>query len=396
MSEKGSEGAGASDWQSHVPADRKLSSRRPRLRSIIHRRGDAERGDRMNATPPFSDDGVPNTPPTLSRWQLHPDLAQAALEKAPAIIYIYDLKAEKSVFQNRRFAELLGQPLDEETREDNDWRRYIHADDAMAFPAHRARMKAIQPGDVLTWTFRMRGADGEWHHFISRDCLLEAGEDGTPLLVVGTASNIDEQKAMEERKNLLIGEMRHRARNLMAMIDAIGRQSMPKNAPAVKDFFDTFMGRMRALLEAGDAVSRRGDRRADLRAVADAALAPFLGPVARVTVDGPDVFVPEHAAGGLALALYELATNAAKYGSLSVHGGSVALSWDIVQGGEECAVIMEWAERDGPRVEPPSREGFGSRVIRNALSGRGSEVDLAFHPDGVVCRIRFAADAAHG
>jgi two-component sensor histidine kinase len=320
-------------------------------------------------------------------WPLGPALAHAALEKAPAIIYIYDVKAECGVFQNRRFAELLGQPLDG----GNDWRRYIHADDAAGFPEHRARLKAIRPDETLTWTYRMQAAEGDWRYFISRDVLLDADEDGAPRLVVGTATEISEQKAIEERKNLVIGEMRHRVRNLVAMIDAIGRQSMPKDQPLVKEFFDVFMGRMRALLEAAELVSLSEHRIADMRTIAAAALGPFLAGVApRVAVDGPHVFVPENAAGGLALAFYELATNAAKYGALSRDEGSVALSWAIASTPEARTVTVEWKERGGPPVSLPIREGFGSRVIRNAMSGRGSEVDLAFRPEGLECRIVFA------
>jgi PAS domain S-box-containing protein len=322
-------------------------------------------------------------------WPLGPALAHAALEKSPSIIYIYDVQAEKSVFQNRRFAELLGHSLDENPAE-NDWRRYIHEDDALGFPAHRARLKSIKPGEVLAWSFRMRHASGEWHHFAARDVLLETDDDGTPRLIVGNAANITDQKTMEERKNLLLGEMRHRSRNLVTLINAIGRQSMPRDQPDVVQFFEAFMGRMRALLATADTVLSSEERMADLRAVADTALAPFVGgAVARVSVEGPPVLVSENAAGNLALALHELATNATKYGALSRPEGSVALSWDVHTDGAKRTVVLEWRERGGPPVQPPSREGYGSRVIRNALRGNDTEVALDFHPEGVHCRIRF-------
>jgi PAS domain S-box-containing protein len=322
-------------------------------------------------------------------WPLGPQLAQAALEKSPSVIYIYDVQAEKSIFQNRRFAELLGHPLDGPAQ--NDWRRYIHDEDALAFPAHRERLKAIKPGQVLSWTFRMRHASGEWHHFASHDVLLDAGTDGAPRLIVGNAINVNEQKETEERKNLLLGEMRHRARNLVTLIDAIGRQSMPRGEPNVVAFFESFMGRMRALLDTADAVLSSEHRMAELRAVADTALAPFIdGKARRVNVAGPRVFVGENAAGNLALALHELATNATKYGALSKPEGSVALSWDVQASGGKRTVALEWRERDGPQVAPPLREGYGSRVIKNALRGSDGDVALEFHPEGVHCRIKFA------
>lgn len=338
-----------------------------------------------------------NSPPDASAparaegwtWPLGPRLAQAALERSPSIIYIYDVQAEKSIFQNRRFAELLGYSPEENPAQ-NDWRRYIHEEDALSFPAHRERLKTIKAGEVLSWAFRMRHANGHWQHFAARDVLLESDEGGAPRLIVGNAANVTEQKAMEERKNLLLGEMRHRARNLVTLIDAIGRQSMPRDEPKIAAYFEAFMGRMRALLETADAVLSSEHRMAELRAVAASALAPFVGAAAsRVNVDGPRVLVSENAAGNLALALHELATNATKYGALSKPEGSVALSWDVQAGGGRRTVALEWRERGGPPVKPPSREGYGSRVIKNALRGSDSDVALEFRPEGVECRIRF-------
>jgi PAS domain S-box-containing protein len=318
---------------------------------------------------------------------LGPALAQAALAHAPTIIYVYDVKEEKSLFQNRRFAELLGHASDD----GNDWRRFMHADDAMGFPEYRRRLKSIKPEEVLTWTYRMRHASGEWHHFVSRDVLLEADADGTPRLIVGNASNVSEQKAAEERKNLLLGEMRHRARNLVTIIDAIGRQSMPRENPSVVQFFDAFMGRMRALLDTADTVLSSERRLADLRSVADTALAPFVSEVSpRIHIDGPAVLMEEHPAANLALALHELATNATKYGALSVPQGSVSLSWSLHKNGEKPGVTLEWREQDGPPVTTPSRQGFGTRVIKNALRGSDSEIDLNFAPQGLHCRISFS------
>jgi two-component sensor histidine kinase len=130
---------------------------------------------------------------------------------------------------------------------------------------------------------------------------------------------------------------------------------------------------------------------ADLRAVADTALAPFVGKSPRVDVSGPPVLVGENAAGNLALMLHELATNATKYGALSRPEGSVSLTWSVEgEGGGKRTVALEWRERGGPPVAPPSREGYGSRVIKNAMRGSDGEAALEFHPGGVHCRIKFA------
>jgi PAS domain S-box-containing protein len=331
----------------------------------------------------------PQSAPSRGRtWPLGPQLAQAALEKSPSIIYIYDVQAERSVFQNRRFSELLGHPTND-GHADNDWRRHIHDEDALAYPAYRERLKRIKSGEVLSWTFRMQDANGEWHHFAARDVLLESDEAGVPLLILGNAADITEQKALEERKNLLLGEMRHRARNFAALMDALGRQSMPRHQPKVAEFFEAFMGRIRALLDTADAIFASDARTADLGAVAKTALAPFVSGHT-VEVDGPEIQLPESAAGNIALTLHELATNATKYGALSRDTGSVALSWNLQSEDGRYTVTLEWREQGGPPVVPPSHEGYGSRVIRNAMRGSDSQVALDYVPEGLHCSIRFS------
>ncbi|MBV8801311.1 MAG: PAS domain-containing protein [Alphaproteobacteria bacterium] len=335
---------------------------------------------------------IPDLPPARTHpgdwtWPLAPALAQAALEQAPTIIYIYDVQAGKSIFQNRPFGQLLGYAPDG----GNDWQRFIHPEDAAAFPKHHQKLMSIQPGEVLTWHFRMRDVKGDWQHFLSRDVLLETDDTGAPRLIVGNASNITDQKAAEERKNLLLGEMRHRARNLVTLIDALGRQSMPRDNAAVAQFFDAFMGRMRALLETAETVLSSEQRMADLRAVAEKALAPFVnGENPRVRLQGPPVFVGESAAANLALVLHELATNATKYGALSGASGAVCLQWSVAEPEGARRVALEWRETAGPEVKPPTRQGYGTRVIRNALRGSDTDVALNFEPEGVHCRIAFA------
>ena len=116
-------------------------------------------------------------------------LAHQVLETAPIVIYVYDLAREISVFQNRRFGELLGHPAPEQPQP-SEWLAHVHPEDAKQFPAHRERLKAIRPGETLVWEFRMRDVSGDWRWFLSRDALLSSGEDARPLLIVGSASEI--------------------------------------------------------------------------------------------------------------------------------------------------------------------------------------------------------------
>jgi two-component sensor histidine kinase len=126
---------------------------------------------------------------------------------------------------------------------------------------------------------------------------------------------------------------------------------------------------------------------ASLQDVAERALKPFASQATgQVLIRGPEVFLTPGAALTLALVFHELATNAVKYGALSVEKGRVDLAWTYEAASMRLAVT--WAESRGPKVKPPARRGFGSRLIARALSGElNGRADVAFEPDGLVCRL---------
>lgn len=319
-----------------------------------------------------------------------PDLAHLVLQAAPIILYVYDLQRQRSVFQNRRFGEILGHPPPEEGT--SEWKLLIHPDDETTFPAHRDKLKNIQAGETLLREFRMRDADGQWRWFLSRDALLSRDGDGKPLLIVGSAFDISEQKKAEQYNELLADEMRHRAKNLVAIVEAIGRLSRPKNEPGVNKYIDAFMGRLLTLLNTGGIVLTSASRDADLGTVVRATLTPFVGnmPPSRIRFDGPAISLPERTAGGLALAIHELATNAVKYGALSVEAGAISLTWAVVPKGASSLLSLEWKESGGPLVSSPESEGFGAMVIRQALAREtGGKVMLDYRPSGLQCRFEF-------
>lgn len=322
-------------------------------------------------------------------------LALRILEAAPTIIYVYDVQKGRSVFQNRRFGELLGHPPSKPVRP-NDWTTFIHPEDAARFPAHRDRLKRIGAGETLSWEFRMRDFEGHWRWFLSRDALLSTDKAGSPLLVVGGASDISEQKHAEKLKELLADEMRHRARNLVAIVQAIGRMSRPKDMPEVNRHLDAFMGRLLALLNTGGIVLSNASRKGEFEEIVKSTLAPFAaGPSSRIAFGGPSIGLSEQTAGGLALAIHELATNAIKYGALSVDSGSVSLKWRVFHADGKPRFSMEWKEVGGPAVSPPSAEGFGLLVIRQSVTRESNhEIELDYAPAGLRCRLAFELPGA--
>jgi two-component sensor histidine kinase len=206
------------------------------------------------------------------------------------------------------------------------------------------------------------------------------------------ARDISERIRAQEQQELLHGEMKNRIKNLSTVIDALARQSRPKNDPAVAAFFATFVGRLQALLSTGALVLDSRSRRADLREIVETALEPFLDSASksRVTIGGPALRVGEQTAGGLTLAFHELATNALKYGALKTPQGSVTVTWSIAPGGTGERASIEWKEHTTQPVAAPDSHGFGSRVIAAAVANElDSNSDLQFEPDGVRCRFEF-------
>jgi len=312
------------------------------------------------------------------------ELAQQLLSAAPIVLYVYDVQKETSIFQNRRLSDMLGHG--ELDGSGSEWERLIHPEDAVRFPEHRARLKTIEPGQTLSWEFRLRDCDGEWRWFVSRDVLLSRDDDGKPLLIVGSAADVSEQKKAEQHKELLAEEMRHRARNLVAVVQAIGRMSRPKNQPEANKYIDAFMGRLLTLLNTGGIVLSSADRHADLAEIARTTLAPFEMASDRIRVNGPSVVLPERTVANIALALHELATNAVKYGALSNDEGSVSLNWTF--DGDTKKISLEWMESGGPPVSAPNSEGFGGLVIRQSVAReRHGKVTLDYAPDGLRCRM---------
>ena len=171
----------------------------------------------------------------------------------------------------------------------------------------------------------------------------------------------------ELRQDMLNGEIAHRLKNTLAMVQAVASQTLRHLGD--DEALDAFMSRLQALGTAHDALTL-GHWQATTMAPIVAGALNNLGVYDRCTISGPEVAMGARAALSTSLLLHELATNAIKYGALSNEDGHVALTWRI-DGADEPRVILEWSERGGPEVTPPSRKGFGSKLVRLGLVGTG-------------------------
>jgi two-component sensor histidine kinase len=162
-----------------------------------------------------------------------------------------------------------------------------------------------------------------------------------------------------ERRDLLARELQHRTKNLIAVIQAIASASL-QQSPGREAFFE----RLHALAKAQDLIIEGAGRGALMSNVVKKAMENF---GARASLDGPEVFLNPGAAQGFALILHELATNAAKHGSLSTEMGTVSVRWSVDVSSTDPTINFQWQERGGPAVTPPKRRGFGSVLLERAV-----------------------------
>ncbi|MBM6580752.1 PAS domain S-box protein [Microvirga sp. BT689] len=212
---------------------------------------------------------------------------------------------------------------------------------------------------------------------------------GVDVRAMGVAFDITERKLWEERQRLLINELNHRVKNTLATVQSIAMQSFRDTGETSGSSFTAFQNRLFALARAHDILTRDNWEGAELREIVGEVVEPYCRQSGgRCDIDGPRVRLTPSMALALSMAVHELATNAAKYGSLSVSAGQVSISWTIMPG-EPRHLALVWQEQGGPLVAPPARRGFGTRLIERSLAQElAGEVSLAYVPAGVVCTIK--------
>jgi PAS domain S-box-containing protein len=232
--------------------------------------------------------------------------------------------------------------------------------------------------------FRLR-RDGKARWVETKGLAHFEGADRERLVrFIGTVADITERKEREEKERLLMEEINHRTKNMLGVMHAIAKETATQTP---EDFIERFSGRIRALSANQDLLVRNAWDGVEIEDLvrAQLALAHFADLVgSRIAMDGPKLHLMPAPAQAIGLALHELATNAGKYGSLSVGGGRVAVGWGTDSG----TFTMSWVERDGPRASAPRRQGFGTTVVEAMVeSSVDGAVDLEYAPSGVTWRL---------
>jgi two-component sensor histidine kinase len=208
------------------------------------------------------------------------------------------------------------------------------------------------------------------------------GDDGS---VIGTASvgvDITERKANEHQLRLLLRELTHRSKNLLAVIHAIARQTAARTT-SVQDFLDRFGARLTAISGSHDLLVADDWHGASLRMLVEQQLEAHADRFGEgIAIEGEDIMLKPEAVHNLGLALHELTANAEKYGSLSEDLGEICIQWDFCEEAKKLKLV--WQETGGPEVSPPERSGFGRAMLENVVSkALAGDVALTFPAKGV-------------
>ena len=306
-------------------------------------------------------------------------------DQLPAVVWSADDEARFDYF-NGQWARMTGQPP---PREIPQWRDFVHPEDTDG--TFEAWGKSFGAGEPFEYEYRLRQFDGSWRWTLAR-ALPMRDREGKVTRWYGTLTDIDSRHRQSESRDLLARELSHRIKNIFAVV--AGLVSLrARRRPEVAEFATDLADTIRALGRAHDFVRPvEGAKGDSLTALLTELMAPYAGEESHVTVGGGDCRIGPRAATPLALIFHELATNAAKYGALSVEGGSVAIELDCGQ--DDGVARLTWREKGGPGVTEPESEGFGTRLLAMAVEGQlGGSYDRRYTPSGLEIDIAIPKDS---
>jgi PAS domain S-box-containing protein len=233
--------------------------------------------------------------------------------------------------------------------------------------------------------------DGEVRWIESRT-FISYNSDGLPERVIGANIDITERRRAEEHQRVLVAELDHRVKNVLATVSAVVSHTR-QGSGSVDDFAAAIDGRIRSMATTHELLSSGRWQGISLAELIRCELAPYVTG-SNVKINGPQVLLKSEAAQATAMVLHELATNAAKYGALSTKRGRVSIRWDRrLNGHPRSHLVLEWRELGGPPVVVPSKPSYGTSTIRDLIPYEfGGSVELVLAPEGVRCRLELSSD----
>lgn len=305
------------------------------------------------------------------------ELCQAIAENSPAMLWMGD-QSGKCVFLNRALREFWG--VDPEDLSAFDWGSTVHPDDLgkLAGPFTKG-MTERAPFAVEA---RYRRADGQYRT-LRTQANPRFDSEGNFLGMSGVNADVTDELEAQERTRLLMGELNHRTKNLLSIVQAVTRQTVRSSSPEA--FSKTLDDRLRGLAASNDLLLRGNWTGVDLTELVHAQLAHLRDLIGeRILLRGPRLRIAAGTAQTLGMALHELSTNSLKHGALAVETGRVELAWDGPRSDGEAGFTISWVETGVEGVNPPSRRGFGHTVMVDMVaSALDADVELHFDPGGL-------------
>ena len=259
-------------------------------------------------------------------------------------------------------------------------RNLLHPDDWE--PLRQVVLRMAKGERTQQVEFRVRRPNGELR-WCTGTAAASVDAAGNVVRISGVTIDVTERKEAEERQVLLAREVDHRARNALAIIQSIIRLTRAKS---VDDYVATVEGRIKALALAHTLLSDSRWHGADLGTLVAEEFAPYRSGN-KIELKGPNVSLSPATAQGIALALHELATNAAKHGALSSLKGRVSLTWQL----QSDTLTLHWVEGGGPPIKTPSARSFGLKVIKASIEQQlGGKATFDWNPKGLRCNLAIA------
>ncbi|TCT13530.1 PAS domain S-box-containing protein [Tepidamorphus gemmatus] len=294
-------------------------------------------------------------------------------------------------YYNARWYEFTGVPPG--STDGEAWNGMFHPEDQeRAWAVWRHSLATGEPYHI---EYRLRHRSGQYRWVIGRAQPVR-GADGRIVRWYGTCTDVHDLKTAEEQRELIAHELSHRIKNIFAVIGGI-ISITARGFPQARDFADTIRARIAALGRAHDYVRPHGPESAapeaaNVHGLIAALLKPYqIDGDGRISVDGGDVPIGPRAATAMALVIHELATNAVKYGALSVPGGKLRINCEA----DGDTFRMNWLEENGPRIAAaPAQSGFGSQLSQRVAAGQlGARIEQDWNPAGLRFRIDIPVSA---
>jgi PAS domain S-box-containing protein len=311
---------------------------------------------------------------------------QLALAGKAALVgsYAYDTDAE--IMQiSEGYAAIHGFPEGSTEVPRRECLATVHSDDIERVTQLRSEAFDLRRREYSV-EYRIIRAAGEMR-WVETRCFISYDGEGHPHRVVGVSIDITERKRVEEQQRMLVAELDHRVKNVLATVQAVAAHTMDASS-SMEHFVTALDGRIRSLGSTHEILSDRGWLGIPLEELVRRELAPY-ATGANAEIGGPEVMLGAEAGQIMGMVLHELVTNAAKYGALSAPSGRVSIRWLLpLNGNASDRLVFKWRETGGPVIVPPSKSSYGMDVVRELIPYElGGTVEYLLSPEGAQCQM---------